>query len=121
MTTSDISLDTSGLDDLNALLQAAIEKTPRERAKALDATARTVAARASATAGSYTKGTGDLANSVTVSGSDLTKLVGADLREAWFLEVGSPSTGAPRPWLTGPAMDEVAKLLTKLGEVGELW
>ena len=56
------------------------------------------------TAAGYPKATGELASEVSTDmGPGLTGRVYANVRQAWFLEVGSPNTGAPRPWLSEPA------------------
>lgn len=120
MTTANISFDTSEIDNLNELLTNAASRVDKERVSALARTADTVRSQAAATARGYTKaGTGALADSVTVSGTPLTKVVGSPLREAFFLEFGSPTTGGPRPWLTAPARTEITKLLHELGDMAE--
>lgn len=116
MTTSNISFDTSELDDLNDMLGRAAAKVDTTRARGLERTANSVRDQAAATARSYPHASGALANDVSVSGTPLTKRVGSNLREAFFLEFGSPTTGGPRPWLTGPARTEITRLLEELGK-----
>lgn len=116
-----IRVDARAFDDIAGLVGVAIERAPKERARELLKTANMVRDEAAATAGSYPNGTGALAGAVRVGGSDLTRTVGADLREAFFLEFGSPSTGGPRPWLTKPAHERTNDLLDRLGAVGALW
>lgn len=116
MTTSNITFDASELDDLNAMLTRAAAKVDTTRSRGLERTARSVRDQAAATARSYPHATGALADSVEVSGTPLTKVVGSTLREAFFLEFGSPTTGGPRPWLTGPARTEITRLLEELGK-----
>lgn len=116
-----ITFDTSELDNLNALLGAAAARVDKERASALSHHAEQVASTGRATVRGYTKGTGALADDISVTGTPLTKVVGSDLREAFFLEFGSPNTGAPRPWLTAPARFEMTELLKELGHAAGPW
>lgn len=117
----DVFADFSALDDLNRLLEAAVKRTAKARADELNKTAEKVRDQAAAIAASYPKGTGALAANVTVTGTALTRRVGSDLREGWFLEFGSPNTGAPRPWLTGPAGRGAEELLAELGKAAAPW
>lgn len=116
-----VTFDTSELDNLNGLLGEAITRVDKERASALSHHAELVASTARATVRGYTKGTGVLAEDISVTGTPLTRVVGSPLREAFFLEFGSPNTGAPRPWLTGPARVEMTELLKELGHAAEPW
>lgn len=115
MTTVGIGFDTSEIDNLQKLLSNAVARVPKERVTGLDRAAEAVRSQAIEAARGYTKGTGALADDIEVRGTPLTKRVGSDLREAFFLEFGSPNTGAPRPFLTGPARIEITKLLVELG------
>lgn len=115
MTSANIEFDTSELDDLNTMLMTAAARVDKVRATGLARTAETVRDQAAATVRSYPHATGALANDLHVSGTPLTKLVGSTLREAFFLEFGSPTTGGPRPFLTGPARTEITRLLEELG------
>lgn len=116
-----VTFDTSELDHLNDLLGAAVARVDKERATALSHHADRVASTAAATARGYTKGTGALASDISVTGTPLTKIVGSSLREAAFLEFGSPNTGPPRPWLTGPARIEMTELLKELAHAAGPW
>ena len=116
MTAPHITFDTSELDDLNNMLSRAAAKVVGVRGAGLARTAEAVKSQAAQTARNYPHATGALADSQTVSGTQLTKRVGSTLREAFFLEFGSPTTGGPRPWLTGPGRTEITKLLEELGE-----
>lgn len=115
MTSVAVGFDVSELDDLQKLLTTAVTRVAKERAAGLERHADAVRDQAIATARGYTKGTGALADDIEVTGTPLTKRVGSDLREAFFLEVGSHNTGSPRPFLTGPARIEITKLLQELG------
>lgn len=116
MTTANVTFDTSELDDINTMLSRAAAKVDTTRARGLEQTANSVRDQAAATARSYAHASGALANDVSVSGTPLTKVVGSTLREAFFLEFGSPTTGGPRPWLTAPARTEITRLLEELGK-----
>lgn len=116
MAGADITFDTSELDDLNAMLTRAAAKVDKTRAAGLMRTAESVKAQAAATARSYPHATGALADSLMIGGTPLTRIVGSTLREAFFLEFGSPTTGGPRPFLTGPARKEITRLLEELGK-----
>ncbi len=115
---SSVSMDTSELDRLVADLERAAARPTKDRGRVLLETANKIAddARSGAPVDS-----GELRSSIYVQGSALTKVVGSDVRQAWFLEAGSPSTGAPRPWLTGPAERNIDLLLEKLGKLGEIF
>jgi hypothetical protein len=113
---SNIEFDTSELDDLSNMLGRTAEKLVKARALGLARTAESVREQAAATAASYPHATGALAGSLRVSGTQFTKVVGSDRREALFLEFGSPTTGGPRPFLTGPARTEIGRLAEELGK-----
>jgi hypothetical protein len=98
-----ITIDASEIRVLEHKLGQAAADMHREAGNEVQKTARQVAAEARGIAGGYPHGTGALAAAVRVTGSGLNATVGADVREAFYLEVGSPNTGAPRPWLSGPA------------------
>jgi hypothetical protein len=115
MSSAEITFDTSELDDLNAMLTRAAAKVDKTRAAGLMRTAQSVRDQAAATASSYPHATGALADDLSISGTPLTKRVGSTLRESFFLEFGSPTTGGPRPYLTGPARTEITRLLEELG------
>lgn len=119
MTSVRVGFDTHELDDLQHLLSTAASRVAKERSIGLERAADAVRDQAIETARSYPKGTGALADDIEVRGTPLTKSVGSDLREAFFLEFGSPNTGEPRPFLTGPARIEITKLLVELGHTAE--
>ena len=116
MSTSAITFDTSDLDNLNDMLTRAAAKVDTTRARGLEHTARSVRDQAAATARSYPHATGELADSVEIRGTPLTKVVGSTKRQGFFLEFGSPTTGGPRPWLTQPARLGMTALLEELGK-----
>jgi hypothetical protein len=118
MTTANIIFDTSELNDLDKLLTTAAGRVDKVRSAGLARAAESVRDQAAATVRSYPHATGALANDLHVAGTPLTKTVGSTLREAFFLEFGSPTTGGPRPFLTGPARTEITHLLEELGKAG---
>lgn len=122
MTTyTDISFDTSEIDKLNEMLKAARDRPHAVRAEALDRAEASTIAGAREIAAGYTKGEGILGDSLQSEGSPVHRRVFSDLRESLFLETGSPNTGAPRAWLTGPARKSVDALFIELSESAEIW
>lgn len=118
---SDISIDTSDLDRLVGLLEAAADRVDNKASDALrDITGR-IASEARATAGGYPHGTGALAAAVEYTTTGLESRVFADVREAFYLEYGSHNTGAPRPWLSEPTERGARDLADKLGKAGDIW
>ncbi len=117
-----ISADLSQIADLDRVLTAARERPHKVRAQALDRVANRVADEARGIVGGYTTAsTGELAGAIYVRGTPVSKFIGADVRQAFFLEYGSPTTGGPRPWLSGPAQKGADELLAELAEAGEIW
>jgi Bacteriophage HK97-gp10, putative tail-component len=120
----DISVDVSELNELIAMLERAAERPRKERAGVLRKIGAQVASEARSNASSwFTKAsTGRLAEGVTVEGRGVSRVaISSPYREGFFLEYGSPNTGAPRPWLTQPAERGVESLLEELGKMGEVW
>lgn len=112
--------DLGDLDRLNDMIDVAVTRTAKERSVALRRTADKVESEARANAEAFhIDSTGELAAAVRQTGTDLTRFIGAAPRQAWFLEVGSPDTGAPRPWLSGPADRGAQELLAELGELAD--
>jgi hypothetical protein len=111
-----VEWDASELDDLGELFSTTVARVSRERATRLASHAEAIRSQAATEAAGYRHATGALAEDLRVTGGDVTKRVGSSLREAFFLEFGSPTTGSPRPYLTGPARKEVDALLRELGE-----
>lgn len=118
---SDVSADFSDLGKLETLLKSAGRKTAQERTVILGTVAERVRSAAAATAASYPHATGNLAGDVVVTGSALTKRIGSNVKEGHFLEFGSPTTGGPRPWLTGPAEVGTQELVEALAKAAALW
>lgn len=117
-----ISVDTSDLDNLIDQLGAAINRTPKERAAALRRAGDATEAGARANVASYTAAsTGELLSTITHHGTDLQRQVGSTVKQAALLEYGTPTTGAPRPWLTGPAESALDDLLSDLASAAEPW
>jgi len=118
---ADFRLDTSDLDRLRYLLDRAGDRIDNKAADEVrDVTSR-IAAEARSTAAGYPHGTGALAAAVDYEVSGLESRVFANVREAFYLEYGSPNTGAPRPWLTEPTERGMRDLEDKLGKAGAPW
>ncbi len=117
-----LDFDLSQIKDLEAMLDRAAKRPPKERARALDIRANNVAEKARATVATYDrKSTGELGSTIDVTGTDLTKEIGSPAKQGWYLETGTPNTGAARPWLSGPAEEEQRGLLDDVGKMGDIW
>lgn len=117
-----ISADYSDLDDLVQLLTRATERPHRERAVALVETAVKVENEARTNAQAFhIDSTGELAAAITRAGTPVFQRIFANVRHAAFLEYGSPTTGPPRPWLTGPARRGADDLFERISRTGDLW
>lgn len=115
-----ISVDVSQLLELAHILGEVATRPKREAASAHAEVAGKVASEAKANAASYRKaGTGRLAASIQTKADSSGATIWANPREAFFLEYGSPNTGPPRRWLSGPAEDHVAELGEKLQTLAE--
>lgn len=115
-----VSIDTRDLDVLDWVLGTAAEGAPRESEAALTKAVERVHAQAVSNAAKV-RDTGALMESVDYDTEGMTRRVWSETREAWFQESGSPTTGAPNPWLTGPARAAVPELLRDIERVGSLW
>ena len=116
-----IHFDATALTRLAKILDTAGAAVAAGSAAALNERAQRVASEARSTAAGYPKGTGALAADVNVSVSGNEAHIFTGQREGYFLEVGSPNTGAPRPWLSGPAEVSAADLGEALRTLGVLW
>ena len=111
-----IHVDTVELAKLSSLLaHAGVEATVKTEA-ALEVEAQTALAEARSTAAGY-GGTGELAGDVGMDRGILTRRIVADVRQGHFLEAGTPTTGAPRDWATGPTERAQDRLLTEMGGI----
>ena len=112
-----MSVDYSQINRLRDKFARQAKAFPKVTATEVSAAGDETAAEAKGIAGGYPKGTGALAAAVQVTraGGGVVS-VGAAVREAWYLEVGSPNTGAPRPWLTGPAVRALDELLDRMSK-----
>jgi hypothetical protein len=117
-----VSVDMSEINQLIDTLDRASKRPAKERARALDRRANNVAEKARATVATYDKkSTGELGSTIDVTGTDLAKVIGSPVKQGWFLEAGTPTTGAPRPWLSRPAEEELDGLLDDLAKSAEPW
>jgi hypothetical protein len=121
-TAGGVTLDTSDLERLGALLDAAARSAPVASDALLDVHGLRVLADATANAGSYTKAsTGELRGAMFYERHQGVRRIGSNVRQAFFLEYGSPKTGAPDPWLSGPAERETEQMLASMAQVGGVW
>lgn len=119
---ADITFDTTEIDGLADLLATARERPHKERADDLTQTADSIATKSRAIVATYQKdSTGLLGESIQVEGTPVHKRIFADVREAFFLETGSPNTGGPRDWLTGPAQEGIDEMFERLSRAGQIW
>lgn len=119
-----VSADFSQLRQLERLLDEARRKASTIPNTILAPAARRVFTESVANAQGMAD-TGELASSVrleqTLTESGPGYRIGADVRQAFFLEYGSPNTGAPRPWLSAPAQRAVTDVLTAASRVMAPW
>jgi hypothetical protein len=99
-------VDTTELTRLARELADNADEFDKSIGPVLDRIANGVMTDAVSNANSY-NGTGELAaaTKMTRTGNKQmhSRKIGAEVDQALWLEVGSPTTGGPRPWLTGPA------------------
>ena len=118
---SGITVDVSEIRQLAHLLAVAADAARDESEEALREVAMKVAAEARSNASGFAD-TGELpAGAVQLQVSGSGARIYADVRQAFFLEYGSPNTGAPRPWLSGPAERGSTELLKRMAKIAEPW
>lgn len=115
------TLNTSDLGRLTRMLDRAADQVDNRAEDAVREVTGRIADEARSTAASYPKGTGALAADINEDTSGLEARVFTNQREGFYLEYGSPNTGAPRPWLTEPTERGARDLEDKLGEAGAPW
>jgi len=112
-----ISIDTSEVDRLADMLGDVGMKVAAGAPPLLGQNAERIATIARSAAPVLT---GELRDSITVSGAGMERTVGSDVRQAFYQEFGT-SVMPPQPWLT-PAVEAGLPLLEDgLGELGALW
>lgn len=117
-----ISIDTSDLDRLAGLIEHAANGALRNADEALGRVVVEVHGEAVRNAAAFNKdSTGELAAAVSYDTTGNSRRVYANVRQAFFLEYGSPNTGPPRPWLSGPAEKGSDRLLMELAKAGAVW
>lgn len=117
----DITFD-SNLDELEQLLEAARARPYKVRTSALNTAAEQVKAEAKAIVATYdTDSTGELESVIDIDGTPASRRIFAEVRQGFFLEYGTPTTGGPRPWLTGPARTAANDLLNELAAGADIW
>lgn len=115
-----VTIDTSDLTRLAALIEAAAKAAPKDADAALDRTVDWVVEKARANAEAI-RLTGDLAEGVQADTTGITRRIFSPVRQAAFQEYGSPNTGPPNPWLTGPARLGSMRLLQEMVRMGHPW
>jgi hypothetical protein len=118
-----LTWDLSEIDELVRILALAADRPKRALITTHREAASAVATAARSTASSYRKGTGRLARSIEEEADEKGARIWADPREGFFLEYGSPNTGGPRRWLSGPAEEVAGKMGEKFQTIAEesLW
>lgn len=117
---STITIDTSELRQLAAMLDAARKAAPAQCDAALDRVVAQVVTEARANADAV-RLTGALHDHTEADTTGITRRIWSDVREAAFQEFGSPNTGPPNPWLTGPARAGSTRLLQEMIRIGHPW
>lgn len=117
-----ISVDLSDIVALTAMLGKAAVAAPLKADAILDSEVPKVHAAAVSNALAFHKrSTGELASVTAYDTSGNSRRVYAPVKQAAFLEYGTPNTGAPNPWMTGPAEAGSRRILTQMAEAGEIW
>lgn len=115
-----LTVDTSEIDALAALLAGAAPRMETDTTRVMDQVASSVVAAAKA---SVPVASGELRDSVQVERQGgkgyRVRYIHAEPRQGYFLEYGSPTTGAPRPWLSGPAQRGAMVLHDELMRVAD--
>lgn len=118
----DITFDASAIKEFDEVLSRARERSYKDRTRILARIGGEVRDESRANAQAFnTDSTGELAAAVDMDGTAARKHIFANVRQAFFLEYGSPTTGAPRPWMSDPARKGANKLFAEISEVGDLW
>lgn len=115
------TIDTSEIDELAGLLSDAARNAPEGAKDLLDIEVPRVYEEAQRTVRSYPNATGETADSMGFDTSGDNRRIWGNTKQAALLEYGTPTTGAPRPWLTGPAERASRRILTAMADVGRIW
>lgn len=115
------TIDASEIDELASLLAHAADVAPEGAEKLLDVESRKVHDEAQRTVRGYPKATGATAASMGRDSDGLNRRIWAGTKQGALLEYGTPTTGGPRPWLTGPAEQASKRILTAMADVGRIW
>lgn len=113
-------IDTSQIDELAALLAGAAPRMEKDTTRVIDMVTDAVVSSVKA---GVPRDTNELADSVEVDRSGglgyRVRYIHADPKQGYFLEYGSPTTGAPIPWLSGPAQQGSMLLHSELMRVAD--
>ena len=114
-----VTVDTSEIRQLIAQLRRAADKPIKERTRMLREVGAQVEAEARQNLAGH-RDTGATEASLRTQMIGVTRVrIHSDTRGAFFLEYGSPNTGAPIPWLSEPARRGEEWLLEELGKVAD--
>lgn len=115
------TIDMSEIDELRRLLATASDRAEGDASEVLDKEVPRVFEEAHNTVISYPHATGETAKSMDYDRKGNTRRVWAETKQARLLEYGTPNTGPPRPWLTGPAERGSLRILRAMSDVGRVW
>lgn len=116
---SRVTIDASEIDELRSLLGAAANAAPGAADEALDIIVPQVYREAMTTVAGYPMATGETAASMGFDTRGFGRRIWAGTKQGALLEYGTPTTGGPRPWLTGPAERGSMELLRHMAKIGE--
>lgn len=115
------TIDTSELDVLAGLLAHAADEAEGETSQLLDKEVPKTFEEARSTVAGYPKATGATAASMGHDTEGHTRRIWAGTKQGALLEYGTPTTGPPRPWLTGPAQRASRRILEEMAEIGAIF
>ena len=115
---SDITIDVTEIRRLASLLDRAADTAPEDARDELQDVAQQVLTDGISNAQGMAL-TGELASSVRLSMEGDSARIYSNVRQAFFLEYGSPNTGGPRPWLSEPAERGSTELLKRMSKIGD--
>lgn len=117
-----VTVDVSEIDFLATLFEAAAVKAPIKAHAALDVVVPRVHAEAVGNAAAFnTASTGELSRNTHYDTSGSLRRIYSTVKQGALLEYGTPTTGAPRKWLTGPAEKGSTALLVLLASKADPW
>lgn len=116
-----VDVDMSEVLDLIVKLERAIERPTKERRRLLAAAGSEIESEARGNLADHHDSGETEAGLQREMVGDTRVRIWSPGRGGFFLEFGSPTTGAPVPWLSGPAMRAEESLLEELGKTGDVF